>query len=274
MAPRARDHIPVYDAERRLGVRLRHAIGLRQTYDFGDVRYRELSTERLKHALSRKGRGHKDFDVTFRNAPPLRISATPRRVFADISGPRLLGVYQRAEPILRPGMRALILSAGTGYAAEWIASRVAPSGAVVALDDDEQSISYAQRRYAIPNVSFEVGSIDALTGEIDSAFDAAMAVGAIPAGADPAHILAELWRIVTPAGWLLVACPTHSGVRDGAACIPGDELMSTLTRVVAPAHGASDPAPGSPMRQTPTVSALGSERDGWAVVVALKPADE
>jgi SAM-dependent methyltransferase len=264
-----RGAIPLCAAERRLSVRLRHAVGVRQTYEVDGVRYRELSTERLKHALSKKGRGFKEFDVVFRGGAPMRISATPRRVFADVSGPRLLGVYQRVEPVLRPGMRALLLSSGTGYAGEWVASRVAPSGAVVALDEDQQSIAYAQRRYPVANVSFEVGGIEALSGETDGAFDAVMAVGAIGEGQDPETVLRELWRVVAPAGWLMAACPARGGARDsaGAACIPGDRLMEQVTEVA----GARDSAHPTP---APTVSAIGDERDGWAVVVALKPIEE
>src|SRR4029078_2618609 len=100
------------------------------------VRYREATIEPLRHALSRKGRGFKEYDAAFPDGHAMRIRCTASRVFADLSTPRLAPVYERAEPLLRPGMRVLILGGGTGDAGAFIAGRVAPSGAVVSLERD------------------------------------------------------------------------------------------------------------------------------------------
>ena len=275
-------------AERGLSVRLRHAVGLRQTFTVGDVRYRELTTERLRHALSRQGPGYKDYEVMFPghagggDHAGMRIRATPDRIFADLVGPRLLPLYARAETILRPGMRALILEGGTGYAAEWVASRVAPSGAVVSLDRDQHAVQYAQKRYTTPNISFELGGLDALAGETDGAFNAAIAVAALRESDNPGAAIAELWRVTGPAGWLLIACPAAQR-EDTPSDAPAALAMGAqqLTDLIAAA--ASNPPPVPPDAHEdapacrpglpPTIRLLSGEREPWSIALAVKPVE-
>jgi 2-polyprenyl-3-methyl-5-hydroxy-6-metoxy-1,4-benzoquinol methylase len=277
---RSRSSPSLQAAERGLGVRLRHIVGLRQTFTVAGVRYREHTTQRLRHALSRQGPGYKDYEVVFPGAMAMQIRATPQRVFADLTGPRLLPVYQRAASILRPGMRALLLESGTGYAAEWVATRVAPSGAVVALDRDHTAIAYAQKRYVIPNVSFELGGVEALAGETDGAFNAVIAVDAIGSAEDSAAVVRELWRAVAPAGWLMIAAPAALASRaevhidDGGAVPPGGTptLHSALADAIGGARGGSSEPERAPV--PPTISTLGDERDGWTAIAAFRPAEQ
>src|SRR5262249_29612111 len=159
------------------------------------------------HALSRKGAGNKTYDVQFPDGTTMRITATARRIFADLSEPRLLPLYQRCEPHLLPGMRVLIIEGGTGYPGAWAAGRGAPSGAVVLVDRDTESIAFAQKRYAGPNISFEVGGPESVTGETDGSFNAVFAVDAIGGGDQADAPLRELWRVVAPNGWLMAAWP-------------------------------------------------------------------
>src|SRR5689334_8792265 len=129
---------------RSLGNRLRHLLGFRQSFRIAGVRYRELSPESLRHALSRSGPGFKDYDATFADGTTMRVRCTRHRAFADLVAPRLLEVYQLAVRRIKPGMRILIPHGGTGYAGAWAAGRVAPSGAVVSLESDEESVTYAK----------------------------------------------------------------------------------------------------------------------------------
>lgn len=186
---------------------LRAAIGVRQWRVIAGVRYTEVTTEPLARALSERGSGGKEYALSFPGGRRMRIRVTPTRPYADLSGPAFLPLYAAAEPFLRPGMRVLAIRSGTGYVAEWLSHRVGPSGAVVALDDDNESIRYARWRYPLSNVAFETGGAETLAGESDGAFDAAMLAHALRDGEDAAKIIADVWRVVAPGGWLLVTAP-------------------------------------------------------------------
>lgn len=196
----------------RMRHQVRKALGVTRSFTTDGVRFRELSPEPLGRALSRKGKGHKGFIVTFRDRARMKIRCTPNRAYADITGPVLLERYRTVEDSIHPGMRVLDFGCGTGYTADWLARRVGPSGAVVALEPDSESIRFASRRYDPPNIAWESGSADALAGETDGAFDAVLVVCSIRDDNDPA-LLAELWRLVTPNGWMLVSAPTPVGHR-------------------------------------------------------------
>src|SRR5262245_45115586 len=138
-------HAPTSPAQpagprRGLANRLRHALGMRQTLLVGGVRYRELSVEPLRRALSRKGSGHKDYDVAFPDGGGMRIRCTPQRIYADLSLSPRAYVCDHAGALLRPGMRVLVLGGGTGDAGARLGRLVAPSGAVVSLDRDRESV--------------------------------------------------------------------------------------------------------------------------------------
>ena len=179
---------------------------MRQWFFVEGVRYRELTSDSMRRALSRKGAGFKEYEVLFPDGSFMQIRASADRLFADLAGVDRFAVYSRSEQLLLPGMRVLILGGGTGYAGNWAAARVAPSGAVVSLESDPQSVEYARRRYRTPNVSFESGGIAELSGEIDGAFNAAILVLPDPRP-DPVAVVAECWRLIAPGGWLLAAAP-------------------------------------------------------------------
>lgn len=232
-----------------LANRLRHALGLRQTLFVAGVRYREVSGESLRHALSRKGRGYKEYDASFADGTVMRIRCTLERDFEDLGGPRRLALYQRAEQLLRPGMRVVVLAAGTGYASRWIADRVAPSGAVVAIDSDRESIEFARRRYPIANTSFEVGGLENTAGETDEGFHAAVWV-APRIGDDPSPTLNELWRLITRDGWLMLAAPGLDAAR----------LIEAAAEICVKQHGGA--------------LSLVDRGDAWTTLVIRKPAPD
>ncbi len=226
-----------------LGNRLRHLLGLRQTFRVGPVRYREVTSDSLRQALSRAGDGFKEFDAHFADGASMRLRCTRERIYADLAGPRLAPVYKVAEPFLRPGMRVLIPRGGTGYPGAWAAGRVAPSGAVVSLEADTESVEYAQHRYRLPNASFERGGLEAVAGETDGAFGAVLLVEPLAPIDDEDAMNRELWRLVRPGGWLV-----------SAARRPAAELALALSRAI------SGP-----------VGVLSDVRDGWAIVKADRP---
>jgi SAM-dependent methyltransferase len=257
---------------RTLGGRLRHLLGLRHTIAVDGVRYRERTAEPLRHALSRKGAGWKEYEVFFAEGPPLRVRATAERQFADLTGARLLPVYQRAVEWLTPGLRVAVLQGGTGYAAAWIAERVGPSGAVVSIDRDEESAAFARRRYPLPNVAFDCGGTESLSGETDGAFDAAFAVSAIGTAEQAATTLAELWRVVGSPGWLFVAEPVAGPRESGRAQM--ETLAAALRGVLRPSREEPPEGAEAAGRQRPPPEMTADLRDGWITLVAKRPEEE
>jgi SAM-dependent methyltransferase len=230
--------------------RLRRALGLRRTLVVEGVRYVEASAGDLQHALSRRGPGFKDYLVRFRDGQRMAIRACAEREFADLTGPRLLPEYAAAGDLPRPGSRVLIAAGGTGYAAKWAAGLVGPSGAVVSLERDAQSVAYAWRRYPAENISYEQGFIEALSGETDGSFDGAWAVDALRAGDDPPGVIRELARVVRPGGWVLVSAPSATEAeetRGGVLAFTQDALQHAAAEAIAGAGPARVEAPDAAM---------------------------
>lgn len=212
----------------RAADRLRLMLGLRRTLVMGGVRYTERSTESLRRSLSRTGAGLKEYDAVFGDGTRLRLHCTPGRVYADLSGAVLLPRYRLVEDLLSPGMRVLELSSGTGYGAGWLVERVGPSGAVVALDRDRESIRYAQHRYAAANAAFENGGVETLNGELAGSFDAVLTLRGIEDEPSLEAALTELWRVVAPGGWMAIAEPEDIAGRAGF-----EDLLRRVTATVA-----------------------------------------
>lgn len=191
--------------------RLRAVLGLQRTITVEGVRYTETGSESLRRALSRRGSGSKEYIAEFRDGHRMLVQCTPLRIYADLMDARLLSCYEMLLPYLRPGMRVLDMGCGTGYGSSWLLDAVGPSGAVVAVDRDAQSIQYAQHRYAAPNVAFEVGWSNALSGEIDGAFDLVVSLDAIRHEDDAHAAVREMWRVLNPGGCMLVVTPAPLG---------------------------------------------------------------
>lgn len=189
---------------KELRQQLRLLLGLRDSITVEGVRYVERSHEPLRRAISRKGKGFKDYEVTFRSGDRMRIRFTPERVYADLVGGSALAMYRPADEHIRPGMRLLVLGAGTGFGPAWLATRVGPSGAIVALEDDGESAHYAPRRYELSNAAFERGSTESLGGEVNGSFDGVVALTVLTDQTRRNERIAELWRVLKPGGWMIV----------------------------------------------------------------------
>lgn len=240
----------------KLAARVRVLLGLRRSFAVEGVRYTERSTEPLRRSLSRKGGGLKEYEARFADGTKLRLHCTPARVYADLTGPVLLPRYKLVEDLLSPGMRVLDVSCGTGYGSAWLLERVGPSGAVVALDRDRESIRYAQHRYGAANVAFEQGGVETLYGELAGGFDAVIAMRGLEAAPGLEETLRELWRVVSPGGLLLVAEPVMPG--------PEESLESLLARVTS--EPAVDPSGEEPGEAGPAARMSRLEDPGSAAV--------
>lgn len=229
----------------------------RRTIVVDGVRYTERTTEPLHRALGERGPGYKDFDVLFLGAAPLRIRCTPSRPYADLSGPQVLTAYRQADPIIRPGMRVLDARCSTGYGAAHLAERVGPSGAVVALDPDHESIRFARRRYTAENISFEIGGPESIGGELDGAFDAVVAVDLLECAEHASRVLPDLWRVLAPGGPMLIVQPPP-GPRMGEGAAPPPWRLSTPE--LRNTFRGLDPAPRIEPTETSDLAALIARR--------------
>ncbi len=246
----------------------RRVLGLRQSFTVGGVRYREVTTEPLRSALSRKGSGAKEYDATFGDGATMRIRCTAERVYPDVGAPPTgwfrwaARACERAGPLVRPGSRVLVIPGGTGAIGAWLGGRAGPSGAVVALDPDAESIRYAQKRYGAPNVAFECAGISALAGETDGSFGAVLALGATALSPTEAGVPRSLWRLVGPGGWMLIGAPRPANASPDA--FPNPETM------VGEVRGLEDPA-HDPDKAELLVGVISRAEDEWVGVVVARP---
>jgi hypothetical protein len=241
----------------------RASLGIRRGFhaDGADVYYKELSAERLARALAartgKRGRGYKDYRVTFPDGFKLFIRCTRSRCYADVMGADGLHRYERIGSIVRPGSRVLEVAAEpmtTGYSAEWLSRMVGASGAVVSVTSDEESARFAVRRYALPNLSIEHARMpgdepgagpslgDILAGETDSAFDSVLALALPEDGAARDAMMREVWRVLRPGGWMLAGI---RGVEDGRdpRSVSLKSVLASRGQIIDPAEGV---VPGGP----------------------------
>ncbi|MHA7813863.1 MAG: methyltransferase domain-containing protein [Phycisphaerales bacterium] len=204
---------------RRLS-RLARAAGLarRKTVVSGVV-YRELSGVSLRRALSETGAGVKEYEVRFprpsgegegaqhAHRDTMRIRFTHRRRYADLGHDPRVRFVRSMRSVVRPGDRVLDLGCGTGAGSAELAYGVGPSGGVIAINRDGESIRYARQRYRANHLAYELGWLDTLSGELDGAFHAAVVVDLFrDAKDDPgkSRAIAELWRVIADGGAALL----------------------------------------------------------------------
>ena len=230
--------------------RARSAMGVRRGVHSTDgaAYFKELSAEPLADALGERGRGFKDYRVTFADGSKQMIRCSRERCYADLMGAEgLHGVdgldrLVRIVPILRPGGRILEIASPpmtTGYSGVWLARLVGGSGAVVSLVTDEQGARFAARRYAVANLSIEhvadaADPLEALGGETNGAFDAIIHLGLPEDSAKRERSLRDLWRVLRPGGWMLVSL----GSKDESATKGFRETLAEMGQMIEDADAS------------------------------------
>ncbi|MAO20230.1 MAG: hypothetical protein CMJ35_06870 [Phycisphaerae bacterium] len=208
--------------------RLMRSLGLsRRRIEAGGVVYRELSGTSLRRALSETGPGVKEYEVRFplpggelrssqyAHRESIKIRFTRNRQYADLGHDPRVRFVHALRGLVRPGQRILELGCGTGASSAVLASEVGPSGGVVAINRDGESIRFARQRYRFDHLAFELGWMDTLSGELDGAFDIAIAVDLFrdaPDDPSKSRAIAELWRVTRPGGCLLLICSDAGGL--------------------------------------------------------------
>ncbi len=102
------------------------------------------------------------------------------------------------------GKRVLDLGSGEGFGAATLADR---AGSVVGVDIDEQTVAHARLNWSSASVSFEVASALDLSAFEPDSFDAVVAFEIIEHLSDQRRMLAEIERVLTGDGVLIISTP-------------------------------------------------------------------
>lgn len=115
----------------------------------------------------------------------------------------------------RPRMHILDIGCGDGNHLGLYLRRVGPGGTVTGLDREPSLIEAARRRYpAEPALRLQVGSMDDPLPFTDKSFDTCFSNFAIYNARDPRATLAEVRRVITDAGELVLIGPTANNARE------------------------------------------------------------
>jgi SAM-dependent methyltransferase len=222
-------------AKRTTFAKLARVLGLRQRRVVDGVKYTERVPSRPHGRKPRPA----CWEVRFPSGEAMLIHPTEDRVFADLLPGGVTPVHALLGDRITPGVRVLDMGCGTGTGAAWLADRVGPSGGVVAVDADSESIAYARRRFPSAHLGFESGGVETLAGEMPGAFHAAVLPrrGAVLPGYERA--IEECWRVVEPGGVLVVELPTPGdAVPDEAPASIAQKVCGVSGRVYeGPADG-------------------------------------
>ncbi len=138
------------------------------------------------------------------------------------------------------GVRVLDIGCGSGDVTRLAGEFVGPSGSVLGIDTDEDSVRFARRRAAKPgstNVAFDVG--EAASFAEPESFDALVARFFLMHQPSPAETLAAAARAVRPGGTIMMLESHMAGFPDGQHSFPRsaayDRVVRWKYRVVAAA---------------------------------------
>lgn len=245
--------------------RFARSVGMtRRRIEVAGVVYREMNTTSLRRAMSSTGSGVKEYEVRFpamgssmasRQYPmreSMEIRYTRTRMFGDLGHEPRVGFLDQVKADIKPGDRVLELGCGTGSASGVLAGLVGPSGGVVAINRDGESIRYARQRHRHDHLAFELGWLETLEGELDEAFDAVIVVDLFrdaPDDPSKSRAIADIWRLVGCGGMVSVICSKRNQL---------EEVTDRLE-----ALGAE------------SLEVLGVDSDlGWGGVVGVKAAEK
>src|SRR6516225_4416025 len=147
---------------------------------------------------------------------------------AAIIGPVTERFFRQAG--IRLGQRVLDLGSGTGDVAILVAQLVGPSGEVVGIERDANSIAQAQARVAeagLRNVSFINTDVNNVTD--DQLFDAAVGRLILQFLPYPIGVLRSIYRLVRPGGVLAFQDPSLASLCPLGVQLP---LWSRVQRVI------------------------------------------
>ena len=129
------------------------------------------------------------------------------------------------------GMRVLDVGCGSGDVTRLTAELVGPSGSVLGVDMDAESIRSARVRAAqlnVSNVEFQVG--EAASAVQPGSFDALVARFFLMHQSVPAKTLADIAKAVRPGGVVMMLESHMAGLLDGQHSFPKSQLYDEIVR--------------------------------------------
>jgi len=182
---------------------------------------------------------------------------------------------------LASGRRVLDLATGEGYGAAILATQ---ADEVVGVDIDDSAIEHARATYRLANVTFSQGDIRHLHDLADSSFDLVTCFEALEHIVEHDRLIAEVKRVLTPDGVLIVSTPDRVVYSDElgrvnpfhAREVTQDELVALLSTGFPQVRVwgqnvavGSVIAPLGAERGSGEVLTLTREQDGWTPGVKL-----
>lgn len=131
---------------------------------------------------------------------------TSKRLDRAYNAPEIVRRRSLARAALRAetGQRVLDVGCGPGYYVTELLSEVGPEGSVVGLDSSADMLAIARRRAAgMGNAEFVEGQATNLPSE-DGEFDRVISVQVLEYVEDTSAALAEIFRVMTPGGRVVV----------------------------------------------------------------------
>ena len=150
----------------------------------------------FKYPTGRAGLEQLKYDAAIVSELPESVAGS----FCGVGNPFSLGE-------IPPGSRVLDIGCGAGVDALVASKVVGPSGKVMGIDITPEMIRRAevnQKEIGAENVVFQLIRVQDLTG-IEASFDVVISNGALNLIPEKEEVLAAVFRLLKPDGWLLVA---------------------------------------------------------------------
>ncbi len=115
-------------------------------------------------------------------------------------------VYEHAVQFVQ-AQRVLDVGCGEGYGTYLLAQHAKE---VIAIDKDEKTIRRAKRRYALPNLSFQIQDVSGISAYSPCSFDVVCCFHVIEHLKAPVQFLSEVGKCLSgPSGVLLISTPNR-----------------------------------------------------------------
>ena len=114
-------------------------------------------------------------------------------------------VYEYATQFIQ-AQHVLDIGCGEGYGAHLLAQYAKE---VVAIDKDRKTIRQAQRRYSLPNLSFNVQDVLQISEYTHETFDVVCCFHVIEHLKEPTHLLLDIGKLLSESGILLISTPNR-----------------------------------------------------------------